>query len=52
VTGARELISVSTTQLRDGSVLFLIGVAPQQEAQTYGQTFSRVRSSIELADQR
>jgi hypothetical protein len=52
VTGARELISVSTTQLRDGTVLFMIGVAPQQEAQTYGQAFSRVRSSIQLTDQR
>jgi hypothetical protein len=52
VTGARELVSVSTTQLSDGSMLFMIGVAPQQEAQTYGQTFSRVRSSIQIADQR
>jgi hypothetical protein len=52
VTGARELVSVSTTQLADGNVLFMIGVAPQQDAQTYGQTFSRVRSSIQLAEQR
>jgi beta-barrel assembly-enhancing protease len=52
VTGARELVSVSTTQLSDGSVLFMIGVAPEQEAQAYGQTFSRVRSSIKLADKR
>jgi beta-barrel assembly-enhancing protease len=52
VTGARELVSVSTTQLSDGSVLFMIGVAPQQESKTYGQTFSRVRSSIQLADRR
>ena len=52
VTGASELVSVSTTQLSDGSLLFMIGVAPQQEARTYGQTFSRVRSSIQIADQR
>jgi beta-barrel assembly-enhancing protease len=52
VTGARELVSVSTAQLGDGSLLFMIGVAPQQEARTYGQAFSRVRSSIQLADQR
>jgi beta-barrel assembly-enhancing protease len=52
VTGARELISISTTQLRDGSLLFMIGVTPEQEARTYGQTFTRVRSSIQIADQR
>jgi hypothetical protein len=52
VTGGRELVSVSTTKLSDGSVLFMIGVAPEQDAQTYGQAFSRVRSSIQLADQR
>jgi hypothetical protein len=52
VTGTSELVSVSTTQLSDGSVLFMIGVAPQQEAQTYGQTFNRVRSSIQLNDRR
>jgi Zn-dependent protease with chaperone function len=52
VTGARELISVSTTYLRDGSLWFMIGVTPEQEARTYGQAFSRVRSSIQLADQR
>jgi hypothetical protein len=52
VTGAKELISVSTTQLRDGSMLFLIGVTPEQDAQTYGQAFSRVRQSIQLSDQR
>jgi hypothetical protein len=43
---------VSTTQLRDGSMLFLIGVTPEQDAQTYGQAFSRVRQSIQLSDQR
>ena len=52
VTGANELISVSTTQLRDGSMLFMIGVTPEQDANTYGQAFSRVRQSIQIADQR
>ena len=50
VTGEREAVNVSTVQLRDGSVLFLIGVAPQSEARTYFNTFSRVRQSIRLAD--
>jgi hypothetical protein len=50
VTGEREAVNVSTVQLRDGSVLFLIGVAPQSEARTYLNTFSRVRQSLQLAD--
>ena len=35
VTGDSEAVNVSTVQLRDGSVLFLIGVAPEQQARTY-----------------
>ena len=50
VTGQREAVNVSTVQLRDGSVLFLIGVAPQNESRTYLNTFSRIRQSIQLAD--
>ncbi len=49
-TGQRETVNVSTVQLRDGSVLFLIGVAPAQEAATYLNTFGRVRQSVQLAD--
>ena len=52
VTGAREQISLRTTYLRDGSLWFMIGVAPEQEASTYGQAFSRVRASVQLADRR
>ena len=51
VTGEREAISLSTVQLSDGSVLFLLGVAPSGEAQTYFNTFGRVRQSVQLADQ-
>ena len=50
VTGSAELVNVSTVQLRDGSVLFMIGVAPQQEARTYLNTFARVRQNLQLAD--
>jgi len=50
VTGAPEAVNVSTTQLSDGSLLFLLGVAPSDEAQTYFNTFGRVRQSIQLAD--
>jgi hypothetical protein len=50
VTGQPEAVNVSTVPLRDGSVLFLVGVAPQSEARTYLNTFSRVRQSLQLAD--
>ncbi len=49
-TGEREAVNVSTVQLQDGSVLFLIGVSPQDEANTYLNTFGRVRQSVRLAD--
>jgi hypothetical protein len=48
--GAQETVNVSTVQLRDGSVLFLIGVAPASEARTYLNTFSQVRQSVQLND--
>lgn len=50
VTGDREAVNLSTVQLSDGSLLFIIGVAPQDEARTYMNTFSRVRQSIQLAN--
>jgi Zn-dependent protease with chaperone function len=52
LTGESEAVNVSTVQLRDGSVLFLIGVAPTDEARTYLNTFSRIRQNVELADNR
>ena len=52
VTGDSEAVNVSTVQLRDGSVLFLIGVAPEQQARTYLTTFSRIRQNVQLSDNR
>ena len=52
VTGTAEVVNVTTTQLRDGSLFFMIGVAPEQEARAYMNTFGRVRQTIDLADQR
>ena len=48
--GAQEAVNMSTAQLRDGSVLFLIGVAPASEARTYLNTFNQVRQSVQLND--
>jgi Peptidase family M48 len=50
VTGQNEAVSLTTTRLRDGRLLFLIGVAPQSEASMYQDTFSRVRQSVRLSD--
>jgi Zn-dependent protease with chaperone function len=49
-TGQSEAISLSTVKLRDGSVLYILGVAPANEANTYFNTFSRVRQNMQLAD--
>ena len=50
VTGEQEAVNVSTVQLRDGSILFLVGVAPADEARTYLNTFNRIRQNVQLSD--
>jgi Zn-dependent protease with chaperone function len=50
VTGQAERIALSTTQLRDGSVLYVVGVAPASEAGTYNATFQRVRRALQISD--
>lgn len=46
----QEFVNLSTTQLRDGSLLFMIGVSPENEARTYQNTFNRVRQSLQISD--
>ena len=48
--GYQEFVNLSTVQLRDGSVLFMLGVAPASEARTYNSTFSQVRRTVQLND--
>ena len=50
VTGNPETVTVSTVPLRDGSLLYMIAVAPQDEADTYGTVFRRIKQTIELND--
>jgi hypothetical protein len=50
ITGQQEVISLATTRLNDGRLLFLVGVAPQRDAGTYNDVFRRVRQSIQLND--
>ena len=50
VSGQPEFVQLTTTYLRDGSMLYMIGVAPQNEANAYNNAFNRVRSSVQIAD--
>lgn len=50
VTGQNELVELSTTQLRDGQVLYVIGVAPRQDGQTYAAAFRRIRQNLQISD--
>jgi peptidase M48-like protein len=45
-TGGRERIALYTTQMSDGSLFYLVGVAPDHDWSTYQNVISRVASSI------
>jgi beta-barrel assembly-enhancing protease len=49
-TGRPELVTVSTTQLRNGNMLFLIAVAPEEEYDSYEAAFRRVRQGLQITD--
>jgi hypothetical protein len=48
-TGGQEAIDLFTTRLGDGSLFYVIGVAPRQEYDAYGNVFRRVVGSIRFA---
>jgi hypothetical protein len=48
-TGGEERIAVYTTLLRDGTLFYVIGVAPSDEYGANSGTFSTVVRSIRLA---
>ena len=50
ITGQAESVTVSITQLRGNTMLFLVGVTPQTEASVYGDAFRRIRQSIQVSD--
>ena len=50
--GEAESVNLSTVQLGDGNLLYLIGVAPASEARTYQSTFGRVRQTVQIAEAR
>jgi hypothetical protein len=51
VTRGPELVTVSTVPLRDGSLLYFIGVAPEEEAERYTPVFRQVKQSVQISDQ-
>ncbi len=50
VSGAQEAIQLSTAQLRNGNVLYVIGVVPEAEAGIYETAFRQVRENIQISD--
>ena len=50
LTGRPELVSVYTTLLRNGDLLYLIAVAPQDESQDYQRTFMAVLGTVSVND--
>jgi len=49
-TGRAETIDVYTTLLRNGNLLYAIGVAPRDEYRTYEPAFQRVIESLEITN--
>ena len=50
VTGSPEIVSVYTTMLRNGDLFYLIGVAPEDEFQTYQRSFIVIVQNIAIND--
>jgi len=49
-SGQTENIVVFTTQLRDGSMLYALAVAPRSDFGAYSRVFDRVISSVQVID--
>ena len=49
-TGQPEVVNVVTTQLRNGELLYIIGVAPESEYNNYLSTFQNILRSVQLND--
>ena len=52
VTGRPERIALYTTTLNDGTLFYLIGVAPEQEFGVYDDVFDRIAGSLQFAETR
>ncbi|REJ75255.1 MAG: hypothetical protein DWQ47_07140 [Acidobacteria bacterium] len=50
VTGQTEYALIYTTMLRNGELLYVVGVAPQSQSNTYNRSFNNLVRSIQLRD--
>jgi predicted Zn-dependent protease len=50
VTGRNEVVTVYTTQLRNGSLLYVAMIAPENESSSYRNAFNNMLRSIRLND--
>ncbi|MGH9881389.1 MAG: hypothetical protein ACRD6N_08135, partial [Pyrinomonadaceae bacterium] len=48
ITGQQETVSLAVTQLSNGDVLYMAGVAPSNEYGTYQRTFNDIARSLQL----
>ena len=49
VTGRNEIVTVYTTTMRDGNLLYFITVTPQNESSIYNSVFGTVLRSLQLS---
>jgi hypothetical protein len=49
-TGQAEVVTVVTTQLRNGQLFYMIAVAPENESGTYQSAFRNVLRSLQIND--
>ncbi|HEY0431591.1 MAG TPA: M48 family metalloprotease, partial [Pyrinomonadaceae bacterium] len=47
-TGQSEVVTVITTQLRNGQVLYMVAVAPDNESSTYQSAFRAILNSMQI----
>jgi Zn-dependent protease with chaperone function len=50
VTGRTEVVTIFTTQTRNGDLFYLITVAPDDESRNYSRAFNDIRQSLQLND--
>jgi hypothetical protein len=49
-TGRPEIVTVTTTQLRNGQLFYLITVSPESDYGNYQSAFSNILRSVQLND--
>jgi len=49
-TGQAEIVNVTTSQLRDGRLFYMIAISPRDEYGSYQTTFQAILRSVRLTD--